>query len=321
MANANSQEFIQTELRCAFNNQWLEQGCWIGNVQQDILDKLSQIGKRQLLEIPRLNEGAATILYENPQINRLFSAYLDVLDQLPLHPDVAFDEAWRVAEIALSLHEGSDSLETKLLRCLQTDWVDRISNIKLADATNRILEHVSYSSLRLVSARMFASNEMAVNEDLKMVASRCQSILGNDLYSALKSKYAPAGDLSADNHHKLILFLRLLIKGDKLNIKGKEFQLSFRDRLMFIFYCVLYSSRCERFHGDYFSPFKSERSNLRTAYSYYWMLLITLALSWLLFHAQIKRLGVEELFSLDEVADCINSSLDRMLLILNNSFR
>ncbi len=108
------------------------------------------------------------------------------------------------------------------------------------------------------------------------------------------------------------LLLQLILKGREVTVNKHKYQLGLEKRLEFLLSCVLYTSRCERFHGDYFSPFKSDRANLDTyAFSYYLLAFCYIYLLTLIHrHCELNNIG--EICSLDSILDAAKTMQDRM---------
>ena len=87
-----------------YNNTWDGSQQWKTELQ-DVLDKnLAAHGFKQILVPVKLEPNACDILFkqENARLARLFSNIIDIFDELPYRPDVAFDLCWRSFEILLS---------------------------------------------------------------------------------------------------------------------------------------------------------------------------------------------------------------------------
>ena len=91
-------------IRDRYNNTWDGSQQWKTELQ-DVLDKnLAAHGFKQILVPVKLEPNACDILFkqENARLARLFSNIIDIFDELPYRPDVAFDLCWRSFEILLS---------------------------------------------------------------------------------------------------------------------------------------------------------------------------------------------------------------------------
>ena len=76
--------------------------------------------------------------------------------------------------------------------------------------------------------------------------------------------------MNALNQRNAALLLLLILRGKEVDIEGKVLKpLELEKRIELYVSCVIYSSRCERFHGDYYSPLKSSLADLATYYEYY----------------------------------------------------
>ena len=79
--------------------------------------------------------------------------------------------------------------------------------------------------------------------------------------------------------------LQIIINGNPVKIVEHPYKaLSLQERITFILSGILYSSRCERFLGDFFSPLKSDSSTWGTYYGQYWLLTVSYMFFWMTVH-------------------------------------
>ena len=100
-----------------------------------------------------------------------------------------------------------------------------------------------------------------------------------------------------------------------MTVNNNDFKVDIEKRLLFMLSCVLYTYRCERFHGDYFSPFKSDMATLKTyAFSYY-LLTFSYVYLWTLIYqfCEWQRLG--EICSLTNILASAKTMQERMSLM------
>ena len=108
------------------------------------------------------------------------------------------------------------------------------------------------------------------------------------------------------------LLLQLILKGREVTVNKHKYQLGIENRLEFLLSCVLYTSRCERYHGDYFSPFKSDRAGLDTYAFSYFLLSFCYIYLLALIHRHCELNGIGEICALDSILDAAKIMQDRM---------
>jgi hypothetical protein len=102
------------------------------------------------------------------------------------------------------------------------------------------------------------------------------------------------------------------MQGNDFEIAGEHIKsLGLPKRISFITSCILFTSRCERFHGDYFSHFKSDRASLRTYHHFYYLLTFTYVLLWVVIGRHAKKHSLN-LFSGMDIISCINGNINNM---------
>lgn len=292
MTEAETREYEQTRLRVKYNNSWPSEK-WISPLQEELLAAMDKVGLKQVFYPMALNESrAVNTLFEDAELNRLLSTLLDLYDELPLRPDAAFDVAWRALEIVIMFYyknydkqvynDKKASTEEKIKRICNAVFESQLTaNKKLMDVFNRLIgDNVSWSVLHYIVARMFLPGELQVKTQHDYVSARCREILGVDMYDDIKTKYVVD------------------------------------DNLTYVLSGILYSSRCERFHGDFFSPLKSDRSTLQTYYGQYWLLTVSYMFFWMVVQKYLEKKGVEPFFTLDDLAECVNKTIDATTAVM-----
>ena len=323
MTPAEQKEYEQTRLRVAYNNSW-PRAHWNSPLQEALIAKMKAAGVDQVFSPLRLDESSACdILFEDANLNRLLSTLLDLYDELPLRPDLAFDIAWRALEIAIVFYfknfdratydDNSKTTEERIKRITDSVFEPQMESCpSLKQIFMRLVnERVSDSVLRYIVARMFFSGELQVKTQVRQVSTRCREILGGGLYDSYRKQYVKDEKLTDSDHWNAARLLVRILRGEKNRISEHDYDaLSLQKRVTFVISGILYSSRCERFHGDFFSPLKSDRSTLKTYYGQYWLLIVSYMFFWMIVHKYLERKGVEPFFKLDDLATCINKSLD-----------
>lgn len=333
-------EYQQTQLRVSYHNSWSSNPIWKDALFKQVQSNLNANNLSQILSPLQIDTAVATdVLYNAPKLNRLFSTLLDVYELLPYHPDMAFDCMWRTLEVAIKMYVSdfdshfTDKAANHYVHLRTEDYLLHIcdsvfvkggkADSNVLNLLNQWIENIPFSTLRFVTARMFLSNELQLIPDSDNVSKRTREELGTSLYEDLKLKYFTNNELSADNHRRIILFMRKLLRGEQMTIETTEgkthtYKLSLQYRVVFICSSIMYSSRCCRFHGDYFSILKSERSNLNTYYGQYWMFTLCYYLFWVILHSSTEKYGLKPFFSLKEVHTSSAATMYNMLRVLEN---
>lgn len=224
------------------------------------------------------------------------------------------------------------------------------ANSKMASTIDALNARCSLVGIRFMLQRLVDTDNLDETDDiteqkdtliignqLKNVISRVKHAVGDDFYVDFCKKYYKQKDISEDPRNpkwintdiaaERIFKASQVIK--KFFITGFEFDLKTKapegvvisDRIYkystakvmeLIISGILYTSRCYRFHGDYFSPFKSNRSSLSHYYEYYYFLIYTYAMFWYLLYCYLDIEGIEKFFTLDAVNDCVDRCLKNL---------
>lgn len=326
----NNKEYEQTVKRIKFNNTWPDCGLWSSDLTEMFEAQLKKSGFNQLFVPIKFDEEvSAKVLYKEYKINKIISNILDSYDYLPLHPDYAFDITWRTFEIMLHLYvntfdstNSNKGLDTLFSRIVDSVFVQQINNYPtLKETIYRLLcEDMSWSAIHYAAARLFLLPDIQINESDQQCPKRCEAIIGKELYADMKAKFLHNDCLDAAYHRKMTLLLnKYMISGNEFVLSDNhKYVLSPQQSLAFCISCILYTSRCERIHGDYFSPFKSERSSLCQYYEYYWLMLVSYSLTMLLILRYLEKNELAAFFSISDVCQCVNKTLDKMKMVLEN---
>lgn len=311
-----------------FNNEWPKIISLSIEATQVFENRLRENKLEQLLEPIKLDKDKALAYFmEHKDISKIFSSILDSFDMLPMHPDFAFDVVWRALEISLkylSLKSWSYSTDKGFDQILKKGCEDVIAPYCNNEEDVRkmfemLFSNVSLASLRYLVARLFFKMELSVSPQIAYVRGRAEQLLGKDVLGAIHNKYVDStGDLNAANQHKAACLIRLILQGRDVDINGVKLKsLDLSKRVEFYVSCVLYSSRCERFHGDHYSPLKSSLADLGTYYEYYYFLIFSYAL-WGLFMNKIQTvLSSPNVFDICAIYNSLKTSLDKLNVLPN----
>ena len=166
--------------------------------------------------------------------------------------------------------------------------------------------------------RCFIQHDSAITDKAEKVSERAKDILTKELYADIKAKYKLEETVkpSADVLRRSSLLLQKILSGEKVTVNNNEYTVDIEKRLLFMLSCVLYTYRCERFHGDYFSPFKSDMATLNTyAFSYY-LLTFSYVYLWTLIYQSCEWQRLGEICSLANILTAAKTMQERIKLMV-----
>lgn len=301
---------------------------------REILD--SNLKKAQIEVFPVMPifdvQEMTEFLYIHPDFNRIHSILSDYLESIPYRPDMAMDSAWQGLEVLMWKYARtnwqSDGNGKGLI-----DFIPRIinelilpslqSNESLNNAFNELLGLMPYSIARYALIRMLIDREIKVASQFDMIHRRAKDIIGDRLLKLFTERYVSEnGKVDGANHRAGAMKIHRMVNGERMTFFGKEVEgLSFAERIEFIISCILYASRCERFHGDYFSPFMSDKARYSHYAHWYWMLLMTQTLCWCVLSRSLNRLGFGQLLPAETIATCLQSNLENYKILFHDQIK
>ena len=336
------EELEMTGAFVAFHNSW-KGAAWMGDLQRKFDETMGK--DNRILSTVKLDDNAQDVLYNHPEINRLFAGLLDSYDDLPYRPDTAFDYGWRAFEILMSMFsehfnwQPKESM-SKMFSDICGIITGHFANNNDMSATIRNLnEHcpisgISFMLQRLVNTDLLfepdditkVKDTLIVEEQYEYVAKRVANAMGKEFYNDFCEKYYRQDqipykngmvtvniDLEPNNKRRACLLIKKYLITERKITLLKEYDAFTTAKVMeLIISGILYTSRCYRFHGDYFSPFKSNRSSLAHYYEYYYFLIYTYAMFWYLLYCYLDINGIEKFFSLDAVNECVERCLKKL---------
>lgn len=324
------QEVILTR-QIGLNNNWPE----VMDVETEALNyvrkRMNEMGISQIMASVRVDSDAAfSTLSKDKQLAKVFSAFLDTYDMLPLHPDWAFDAVWRTLEYSIRLYANrawgyaNDKALDDIYGKFSTEVVAAIVNKEpaLQRAFTNLLENTSISAAQYMTYRIFFEKQLSVAPQFEFVKARTKSIIQKELLADLRSHYSDEnGNMDAASVRDVARRVIRLFQGLDIQVGDNNYKpMPFNNRIEMLLSVLLYTSRCERFHGDIYSPFKSSKTKLTTYYEYYFLTLCSIVVFWILFYKLIEREGKELIQCVDfnNIETAINTSIERMNAILSN---
>lgn len=269
-------------------------------LRHELMERMRKRGCQAFIPLRVPVEEFSTLLFENPDLNRIYSISLDALECLPFRPDMAFDRWWTAFEVLLHKYasmawsSGGGPLSTADLfgRFANEVLVPEMdSDVYLRCAAHSWCLKMPDSIARYGAVRMLLDREIKVDSQFGHIKERAVSIMRPELYGAFAETYLTNTEghiqLNDSNHHRAARKLRRMLTGERLTFGGEEIRgIDMGRRLEFLLSCILYASRCERLHGDYFSPFFSDRAKMGLYEHWYWLADTT----YILFLALFKRI-------------------------------
>lgn len=321
----NNRELLWTDKRITYNNTWPKSGLWYSDVQQKLDEWFNEQGIKQIFEPVKLSEGAKYILFTNAKLNKVFSGIIDIYDELPYRPDEGFNIAWRSLEIfmnylrSIAWTKDNDKATHLMQRTIKEVIMPLVNkNLQVKEMWERFLSEIPISILRFAILRIFIQHDLAITDKAEKVSERAKDILTRKLYADFKTKYKLKETMkpSPDVLRRSSLLLQKILRGEKVTLNDNEYMVDIENRLLFMLSCVLYTSRCERFHGDYFSPFKSDMATLNTySFSYYLLIFCYIYLLTLIYQF-CERQNLGEICSLSNILTAANTMQEKIKLII-----
>lgn len=251
------------ERRVQIINEWANLG-----VQEPRTLLSAEMQFRELTqEAPFLFKPVPLHLDHDVNFQREVSYLIDAFDMLPSRPDIAFDSTWRAFELETKVHHP---------RKRGANITDRLKYY--APNIDPELIRVLTSSIPMQTCEHLF--KILVTNNLRQLSSDADSrieylLSSNDnaatFINFLRSRYCK--DTDADRR-KGAAFTRKALQGETLKLdkpcKPDEskthplFTLNEVSRSQIIILLHLWTVRCDRYHGDSFSPFISSAAKPRT---------------------------------------------------------
>ena len=309
------QEKAWTQKRIHYHNvqakgvtEWKEQA------QNVLKQKMDKVRLLQIFEPLHLNEAKALeILFAQAILNKIHSMYCDLYEELPYRPDMAFDVVWRSFEAMSKYYCGTvlgdaSISDVSMFQRISKEVILPIlkKDNQIEAAFNTLMESIPESTLRYVVVRLYLKRELGITSQLGPIKARAIDILSQKLYDDFHNEFFTGdGGLTMADHRSAVRRLRSIFIGKAVELNGNPYKpLDFVDRIELLISCVLYVSRCERYHGDYMSQFKSSLAKQATYHNFYYLLTITDLLFWIVLYKFLEHQDIPALFELKKLAEC-----------------
>lgn len=258
-------------------------------------------------------------IIEDFHFQRLLSFKIDIYEQLPYRPDIAFDLAWRTFE-AYSVYFSKIGkwTTTKTYKILDKTCEDILinqinNNAILLESVEKLLNVIPLQATEFLTRRLFQETTDSLKSQQTKIRERVEESLGKDFIELLETKYKP---LTSENQRKCGLLIQKLVCGNELKIDEQIYNFTLLQRMKFLINGILYSYRNERFHGDSFSPFKSSQTKIKTfAHSYYCLITTYFFITKLMY----KHFSSEILIS--DIISCLDDNVTRFDLVFEKHLK
>ena len=309
------EELAWTQKRVNYHNRQAKgTDVWMEQAQNVLKKKMEEIGLKQLFVPLHLKEEPSTeFLFENAILNKIHSMYCDLYEELPYRPDMAFDVVWRSFEVMSKYYSGEVLGNKNIADVVMFNKISQEVILNLLKADNNLenefkemMASIPDSTLRYMVVRLYLKRDLGVLPQLGPIRDRAKKILSDKLYDAFyRTYFEPNGDLPVANHRSAIRKMRFILNGEAFDLNGDKYKpLDFEVRIELLISCVLYVSRCERYHGDYFSQLKSSMAKLTTYHNFYYLVIMTDLLFWMVWYQYAAHKGLPQIFSLEQLIYC-----------------
>lgn len=317
------QELAWTKKRVKYHNSQAKGIIvWMEQAQNVLKSKMNGAGLKQIFVPLHLKEEFSTqFLFENAKLNKIHSMYCDNYEELPYRPDMAFDVIWRSFEVMSKYYCGEvwgrkDISDVDMFQRISHEVILPILNTEsqLEQAFDQLIKSIPESTLRFMVVRLYLNRELGVLPQLGPIKARAIKIISQQMYDDFYANYFTSDNrLLIVDHRRFIRKMRSIFIGEAIELNGVSYKpLDLSDRIELMISCVLYVSRCERYHGDYMSPFKSSMAKQVTYHNFYYLLTITDLFFWIVWYKFADHQKIGHIFNLKDLAAC--SELRRLNL-------
>ncbi len=287
---------------------------WKEEVQNVLKQKMDDAKLDQIFEPLHLKESLALeILFKNARLNKIHSMYCDLYEELPYRPDMAFDVVWRSFEVMAKYYSGEvfgvkDISDVLMFQRISNEVIVNIlkKDNHLEKAFQLMLEAIPDSTMRFMVVRLYLKRELGVLPQLGPIKARAVDILTQSMYDDFyRAFFGEDGNLTMSDHRRAVRRMRSILIGETVELNGNTYKpLDLAGRIELLISCVLYVSRCERYHGDYFSQLKSSLAKQATYHNFYYLLTITDLFFWIVWYKFADHQSIALIFSLEDLATC-----------------
>lgn len=297
------------ELRTKFNNEW---PCtFLFESEQALMLRLSKKNITSIFKPAQFKNS------QNQDFQDILSHCIDSLDHLPLRPDLAFDQLWKVLDAECSAVKTASGIQNESRFLLFANHVH--GHPLTAKSHYSLASFVPLQTCEYLAKRLLEST-LNPNQHSHAFAKRLAGVLGNSLLNAIHAKYDVSWLTQGQQGitlRKLGLLIQMLAQGNTININGNVYAPLSQKTIGLLMIGVIFPQfRNERFHATTRPPFRSSAASLKTyAHSYF---LLIYAYSLILETLLYKNLGV---ISAAEAVDCTIENTARYTNILGDQLK
>lgn len=297
---------LTSENRTKFNNEW--PATFLFPAEKSLMNRLA---KRNFISIffPAQLQHS-----DDHAFQTLLSHCIDAIDNLPLRPDLAFDQVWKALDAEFFRLKSGPGVAANKSR-----FVVFSSHISSSPFTSKshyaLASHIPLQTCEYLAKRLLDSTARP-NEHSHSFIKRLSDAIGQDLISDIHAKY-DFGWLThgqeAVTQRKLGGLLKKLIGGETISIGGNSYTLVVEQSSQVLVGTILPQFRNERFHGNTRPPFRSSAATMKTYAHSYFLLIYSYAL--MLEVLLYRQFGV---ISQSDACGSTNANIDRFLQVLGD---
>ena len=315
-----------------YNNCWPKQTVLTTQAATLFMQRMQENRFKQILAPVVVDKDAAMEAFKaDKQIAKIYTCVLDVYDMLPLRPDLAFDAAWRTFEYAVETyakvawsyknHPFVETVKDKLCQEVLCHLSDKDSDFQ--EAFSMLFESLSLNSIQFAVNRMFYEKPLSMTTQTQHVFDRAKDIIDKSVLEHIRKTYmGEQGYMDAKAIRDISRRIYRLMSNQDADFQGIVVKpLEMRAKFQMLINVILYTSRCERFHGDIYSPFRSTRTKMDTFYNYYYLTLASYILFWSVLHKLLSQRQLPQFVTSTSIKASVKETVARMNEILPNDVK
>lgn len=197
---------------------------------------------------------------------------VEAVELMPLKMDLAFDSTWRAFESFYKrCVNGGAGFQLQQIAPALGASLDATAHLSVE--LDLLLSSIPVQSCEYFTQRILRDWQIA-GTDYHRIWNRLTNPAGKHpifelLLPEIAAKYSAPNPTPGDMR-KASTLMRLVLKGDEVNLNGKLFVVPRSERISFLLNALLYTFRNDRFHGNIQPPFKSSLGTLKTyAHAHY----------------------------------------------------
>lgn len=259
------------ESRTKLNNSW--PATFLFPVEEALTQRLAKHNVASLFLPVQL------IHSEDHAFQTLLSHCIDALDYLPLRPDFAFDQIWKVLDAEFFRLKKMPDTPSNQSRF--TVFATHIADDPLCSKSHHALApYIPLQTCEYFAKRVLDSTANP-NEHSNQFIKRVEQTLGASLLADIHAKYDYAWltpKTKAETQRKLGWLIKIILSGKQVTIGSGLYQLNDEEIARLLISTILPQFRNERFHGNVRPPFRSSSATPKSYAHAYFLLLYAYSL-------------------------------------------